>query len=222
MRQDTSSCCAVMRAWFTGISARLRMRCLQPGYDLLIKFLMVFRRQPEPLSALAGENQAVRTAAVRFPIGRKSGGFFPFASRVRVTQATSPTDSTQAGRRPERMTISPPSSTTLRRTAATSSAAIRQKHTIHKVRKSQSETVVGECVKLYQERPNTIKPANKVRRMSETVRLRRRENFKMHYSFLSQSRKMADPYESRGRKTQINARPCVEYQPPHRPQARRP
>lgn len=202
--------------------AQFSLRFPQVGLHRFSKFLVVLHREPVAPAVPAGEDQAVRTAAVRFPIGRKSGGFFPFASRVRVTQATSPTDSTQAGRRPERMTISPPSSTTLRRTAATSSAAIRQKHTIHKARKSQSETVVGECVKLYQERPNTIKPANKVRRMSETVCLRRRENFKMHYSFLSQSRKMADPYESRERKTQINARPCVEYQPPYRPQARRP
>lgn len=37
---------------------------------------MVFHRQPEPLSVLAGESQAVRAAPVRFPIAAEKRGLF--------------------------------------------------------------------------------------------------------------------------------------------------
>lgn len=57
--------------------AQFSLRFPQVGLHRFSKFLMVFHRQPEPLSVLAGENQAVRAAPVRFPIAAEKPDPFP-------------------------------------------------------------------------------------------------------------------------------------------------
>lgn len=56
--------------------AQFSLRFPQVGLHRFSKFLMVFHRQPEPLSVLAGENQAVRAAPMRFPIAAEKRGLF--------------------------------------------------------------------------------------------------------------------------------------------------
>lgn len=56
--------------------AQFSLRFPQVGLHRFSKFLMVLHRQPVPPTVLAGENQAVRAAPVRFPIAAEKRGLF--------------------------------------------------------------------------------------------------------------------------------------------------
>lgn len=56
--------------------AQFSLRFPQVGLHRFSKFLMVFHRQPVPPAVPAGEDQAVRAAAVRFPIAVEKRDFF--------------------------------------------------------------------------------------------------------------------------------------------------
>lgn len=56
--------------------AQFSLRFPQVGLHRFSKFLVVLHREPVAPAAPAGEDQAVRTAAVRFPIAAEKRDFF--------------------------------------------------------------------------------------------------------------------------------------------------